>query len=101
TLVREPADRVAQRDVRAGDGRRTGTAVGLQHVAVEDDGVLAERLQVDARPQAAPDQAGDIMGTPTDAPLHALPVATGVRGARQHRVLGGHPAEPGTLAPAR
>ena len=45
-------DGVGQRDVGAGDGRGAGAAVGLQHVAVEHDGVLAQRLVVD-RPRAA------------------------------------------------
>src|SRR6185437_3290970 len=42
--VLEPGDRLGQRDVPAGHGRGPGAAVGLEHVAVDDDGVLAERL---------------------------------------------------------
>ena len=38
---------------------------------------------------------------PPTRPLHRLAVAARVRGRRQHRVLGGDPAEPGALAPAR
>ena len=92
--------RVGQRDVRAGDRRRAGAAVGLQHVAVERDGVLAERGQVDAGPQRPADQPGDLVGTPADPTTDRLPVAAFVGRGRQHGVLGGEPAEPRPLAPA-
>ena len=39
----QPAHRVHQRDIGAGDGGGAGAAVGLQDVAVEGDGALAER----------------------------------------------------------
>ena len=82
-------------------GRGAGAAVGLQDVAVERDRVLAERGEVDARAQRPADQPADLVRTAADAALHRLAVAAGVRGRRQHRVLGGDPAEPGPLAPAR
>ena len=47
----QPRARQRQRDVCAGDRRAARAAVGLQHVAVEDDRVLAERLGVNARAQ--------------------------------------------------
>ena len=52
---------VVQRDVGAGDRRGAGAAVGLQHVAVEDDLALAERLQIADRAQGPPDQALDLV----------------------------------------
>ena len=97
----QPLHRVVQRHVRAGDRRGAGAAVGLQHVAVDDDGVLAERLEVDAGAQRPPDQPGDLVGAPADLPADALAVVAGGRGAGQHGVLGGEPAEAGALAPAR
>ncbi len=90
---RSQRDRVGQRDVGAGDGRGPGAAVGLEHVAVEHDRVLAERLQVDAGPQRPADQPGDLVGAAADAALDRLAVAAGVGGPRQHRVLGGDPAQ--------
>jgi hypothetical protein len=53
---REPGHRVGQRNVAAGHRGGAGAAVGLEHVAVDDDGVLAQRLVVHAGPQRAPDQ---------------------------------------------
>ena len=49
-------------DVAAGDRRGAGAAVGLQHVAIQGDGALAERLQVHHRAQLAADQALDLRG---------------------------------------
>ena len=94
-------DRIGQRDVGPGDRRRPGTAVGLQHVAVDRDGVLTQRTQVDAGTQRAADQPGDLVRPAADPALDRFPVAAFVGRRRQHRVLGGQPAEAGTLAPAR
>src|SRR3712207_6997680 len=63
-------------------------SVGLQHVAVDDDGVLPQRLEVNAGAQRPPDQTGDLLGTPTDLASDALAVAAGVGRAGQHGVLG-------------
>src|SRR3974390_2128068 len=76
----------------AGDRGRARAAVGLQHVAVDRDRALAERLHVDHRAQAAADQPLDLLRAP------ALPAARGLAGAarmgrtRQHAVLGRNPA---------
>ena len=43
---------VVQGDVAAADRRRAGAAVGLEHVAVDDDLPLAERRHVARRPAA-------------------------------------------------
>ena len=80
--VAQPADRVGQGHVRAGDRGGPGAAVGLQHVAVEHDGVLAERLVVDDRAQAAADQPADLVGPAADPALDRLPVVAGVGGPR-------------------
>src|SRR5690606_13901096 len=85
-------DRVHQRHVGAGDGGGAGTAIGLDQVAIQGDGAFAQRLAVDARAQAAADQALDIEGAATRLATGRLAVAAGVRGARQHAVLGGYPA---------
>ena len=49
-----------QRDPGAGDRGGAGAAVGLDHVAVERDLALAERLQVDHGAQRAADQPLDL-----------------------------------------
>ena len=58
----QPGDGVGQRDVGPGDRGGAGAAVGLEHVAVEHDGVLAERLEVDARRAASGRSAGRSRG---------------------------------------
>ena len=97
----EPGDGVGERDVGPGDRGGAGAAVGLQDVAVERDGVLAQRREVDAGAQRPADQPADLVGAAADAALDRLAVAAGVRGRGQHRVLGGHPAQAGSLAPPR
>ena len=59
-LAHQRIDRVDQRDVAAGDGRGARAAVGLQHVAVDGDRALAERLQIDHGAQRTADQALDL-----------------------------------------
>ena len=54
----------AQRDHAAGDRGAAGAAVGLEHVAVEVDGALAERLEVDDAAQRAADQPLDLDRAP-------------------------------------
>ena len=49
-----------ERDVAAGDRRAARAAVGLQHVAVDVDRALAERLEVDDAAQRAADQPLDL-----------------------------------------
>ena len=98
---RSQLDGVGQRDVRAGDRRRPGAAVGLEHVAVDHDRVLAERAHVDSGPQRPADQPGDLVRTAADAPAHRLPVRAGVGRTRQHRVLRGDPAQAAAASPAR
>src|SRR5580658_5556467 len=54
-----PGEAVVERDPGAGDRGGAGAAVGLDHVAVDGDLALAERLEIDDRAQAAADQPLD------------------------------------------
>src|SRR3984957_2136527 len=60
----QPGHGVGQRDITAGHRRGAGPAVGLQHVTVDGDGVLAERLVVHAGPQRTADEPGYLVGPP-------------------------------------
>ena len=53
------ARRIDQRDEGAGDAGRARAAVGFEHVAVDEDRPLAERVEIDDGPQAAADQPLD------------------------------------------
>ena len=101
TLRLRPRDGVGHRHVGAGDRGGAGAAVGLQHVAVEHQGVLPQLLGVDHGAQRAADQPRDLVGAAADAALDGLAVRAGVGGARQHRVLGGDPPAALALEPAR
>ena len=85
-----------ERDVAAGDRRRPRAAVGLEDVAVDGDRAFAEPREVDHAAQRTTDQPLDLVGPAADAALRRFAVGALGGGARQHRVLGGHPA--GALA---
>ena len=57
-----PGEAVVQRHPAAGDRGGARAAVGLDHVAVDGDLALAERLEIDHGAQAAADQALDLDG---------------------------------------
>ena len=93
-------ERVVERHPGAGDRRGARAAVGLQHVAVDGDLPLAERLQVDDGAQRAADQALDLQRAPALVPERRLAAHALVRGARQHAVFGGDPALAAAAQPA-
>ena len=100
-LAQQVARGVDQGHVGAGDGGGARAAVGLDDVAVQVDGALAEGLEVDHRAQGAPDEALDLHGAPALAAARGLARhALGGR-ARQHAVLGRDPALPGAAQEAR
>ena len=88
-----------QRHPGAGDARCTRAAIGLNHIAVDGDGVLAERLHVDDGTQAAANEALDLHGATLAVGVLALAALAGRR--RQHGVFRGHPAGLSSLSPAR
>src|SRR3989344_5591662 len=67
-------------------------ATGLDHVAIELDGALAQQLEVKHRAQAAADKALDLLRAAGLLAARGLAVAAGVGGAGQHAVFGRDPA---------
>ena len=51
----------SHRATYARNARRSRAAVGLQHVAVDEDGVLTEGVEVDDRPKGSPDEPLDFL----------------------------------------
>src|SRR5690606_39877168 len=74
--------------------------VGLEHIAVEGDGVLPHRFEVDDCTQRTSDEAGDLVSAASDLAFDRLTSTSGVSSPRQHGVFGGDPAFPGAAAPA-
>ena len=91
---------LVHRHVGAGDARGARAAVGLQHVAVDGDGALADDAEVDDAAQAAADEPLDLHGAPGLAPAHRLAGGARGRGAGQHAVLGREPAAARAAQPA-
>ena len=83
----EPGTRVRQRHAAAGDAGGAGPAVGLQHVAVDADRVLAERHGAHRRAQRAADQALDLLGPPTRAVPLAAVRSTVARGSIEYSAV--------------
>ena len=96
-----PGEAVVERDPGAGDGGGAGAAVGLDDVAVDGDLPLAERLEIDHRTQAAPDQALDFHGAAVLLAGRGLAPRALERRARQHAVFGGDPAARLAFEPRR
>ena len=93
-------ERDGESDGGAGDGGSAGAAIGLEDIAVQDDGALAEGFHVDDGAEAAADEALDLVGAAANLAAFALARGTGEGGARQHAVLGGDPAAAGVAEPA-
>src|SRR6266403_2146248 len=65
----EPAARgFDQRDISAGDRRRSRSAVGLDHIAINPDRALAQAFQIGNCAQAPTDEPLDLMRAPADLP---------------------------------
>ncbi|CAI8791322.1 hypothetical protein EMIT047CA2_10247 [Pseudomonas soli] len=82
---------VAQSDHGAGDRGSAGAAVGLDHVAVDVQGDVAELAHVQRGAQGAANQALDLEGAAALLATAGLALVTLAGGARQHAVLGGQP----------
>ena len=89
-VLHELVNRHHQRHIRAGDGGRARAAVGLQNVAVQRDGALAQKAHVHRLAKRTADQPLnlDAPAVPFDAVARLAPA----RGCGQHGVLGRHPA---------
>ena len=88
-----------KRGAGPGNGCRARAAIGLEHIAVEDDGTLAERLHVDHGAQRASNEPLNLMGTTTDLAALRFAGRAGQRGARQHAVLSGNPSPAAVAQP--
>src|SRR5579884_304079 len=97
----EPVERALRRHVGAGDRGAARPAVGLQDVAVEVDGALAERLEVDDAAERAADQPLDLDRPPALPPARRLAICALAGRRRQERVLRGHPPAPRAVEPPR
>ena len=86
--------------VGAADARRARAAVGLEHVAVDGDGALADDAEVHDGAQTAADEALDLHGATALLAAHRLALRARGRGPRQHAVLGGQPAATRAAQPA-
>ena len=86
-------ERDGERDPATGDRGAARAAVRLEHVAVDGHGPLAQDRRVHHAPQRPPDEPLDLVRPAAQLALDRLALAALRGGARQHRVLRGHPAD--------
>ena len=91
--------RDGERDAASGDRSGAGAAVGLKHVAVDDDLSFAQAFEIDHRAKRARDEALDFLRAAGD--FFAVAFAARMGRAREHRVLGGDPAAAFAQEPGR
>ncbi len=96
----ELIEREGEGDTGSGDGGGAGSTVGLEDIAVEDDGAFAEGLHIDDGAEGAADEALDLVGAAADLAALGLAGGAGEGGAGEHTVLGGDPAAAGVAEPA-
>ena len=92
SLGYEAVARQPQGNHPAGDRGAARAAVGLQHVAVDVDGALAERREVDNAPQRAADQTLDLDGAPVRTTARGVALLALPGRGGEHPVLRRHPA---------
>jgi hypothetical protein len=88
-----------ERDAGSGDGGGARASVGLEDIAVEDDGALAESFHVDDGAQGAADEALDLVGASADFAAFGFARGAGESGAGEHAVFGGDPSAAGVAKP--
>src|SRR5262249_51928448 len=97
----EAVERAPGGDVRTADRRATRAAVRLQHVAVEVDRALAERVEVRYRADRAADQSLDLDRAAALTAPARLALGSLSGRSREERVLRGQPAAARVAQPAR
>ena len=97
-LPLQAVERSGHRQPGAADRGGTGAGIGLQDVAVHQQGAFPEGRQIEAGPQAATDQTLNLLGAAGE--LHQLARLAAGGGGRQQPVLGAEPTAAGTPPPA-
>src|SRR5690606_38809 len=82
-----------------GDGGGARAAVGQDDVAIDGNGMLPQRLEVDRGPERTADEPLDLEGPAADAP--AFPGRPGRCRAGEHGVFGRDPPGAGLAPPVR
>src|SRR5262249_58757904 len=76
-------------------------AIGLDHIAIQRDRPIAERLEINDAAQRAADQTLDLLCAAALLALRSFAAAACMRGARQHAVFASDPAFALAFQPAR
>src|SRR5690606_9790505 len=85
-------DGIAKRHATPGNGGGARAAIGLDHVAVDFDGVLAELVQIDHGAQDPADEPLDFLRTTALLAVRRLAIHARTGGTRQHAIFGSNPS---------
>ena len=96
-----PFQAIVERNPCAGDGGGAGAAIGLDHVAVDADLALTQRLQINDGAQRTTDEALDFLRATALLAGGSLALHAFMGGARQHAIFGGDPALAAVAQPRR
>jgi hypothetical protein len=85
---------LGKRHIASGNGGRSGTSIGLKHVAVYRDRAFAQSLHIDDSAQGAADQPLNLLTAPGLLSPRGFSLGSRVRRTRQHSIFGRHPPLP-------
>ena len=90
-LAQQRGEGGMERHPGAGDGRRAGAAVGLDHIAIHCNLTFTQGDAINTSPQRPSDQALDFNCTTALLARSCFAAHPGVRGAGQHAIFGRYP----------
>jgi hypothetical protein len=91
-LGHEPVEGDGCGDASAGDGGGAGAAVGLEDVAIDPDGALAEFFEINDGAEGTADEALDLGGAPVELAAADVALFPVVGGVGEHGVFRADPA---------
>src|SRR6185436_10411385 len=83
-LLNKTVDGEGECNKPAGDGRRSGTSVCLNHITIDPDGPLPNRIKIGYGAKRAPNEPLDLLGPSRLTSLCRLAIDSSRRGTREH-----------------
>ena len=94
TLLHHQGKRIIGSDHDSADRSGTGTAVRLNHIAIQFQGTFAKRIEIERRADRTTDQTLDFLCPSGLATANCLTFHPGMRRTRQHAVFRRQPSAP-------
>ena len=85
--IDQPLQSQAERDECCSNGCGSRASIGLNHIAIDPNGTLAQPLQIGDSAQRAPDKALNLLGSATLLSFGRFPSGSRQSRARKHSIL--------------